>query len=162
VEKLGSVGKLVTLVMCAHLIVLFGCDGVIYHRDLQVARPTLFFDPVRAEGEFIRQKLGYLPGLTEAFIAGLATKLAQSETTVLEEGIEFGLSATRRLAGAGLMLSTNPFHVPVYPVHEVMDGLCQDEGLLRFSIPSNDIGSGANRNWSILDYTVGDPAEVAR
>lgn len=161
VEQLGSVGRLLSLATCAHLIVLFGCDGVIYHRGLQASRPTLFFDSGCAEGEFVRKNMGYFPGLTEAFVAGLASKLSESETGV-EEGIEFGLCAARRLAKIGLIQSANFPKVPVYPVSTVMRNLCPAENVLRFSIPSDEIGSGVSCNWSILDHTIGDPAETAR
>ncbi|TAQ89075.1 hypothetical protein B7494_g2586 [Chlorociboria aeruginascens] len=98
VENLGSNGKLDTLVTCANLIVLFGCDGVIYHRGRQMLEPTLFFDPLSAEGRFIRRNIGPVPGLVEAFIAGLATKIAQSPEAPLDDGIKYGFSAARHLA----------------------------------------------------------------
>jgi hypothetical protein len=158
VEQLGSVGKLVTLVTCAHLIVLFGCDGVIYRRGLQAYRPILFFDPRSTEGEFYRQNLGSFPGIAEAFIAGFATKLLQ--TGQLEDGIDAGLCAARRLAGVGLV--KGPINAPEYPLSKTMHDLRQDKNLIRLSIPSDAISSGSSPNWSLLDHLMGDPAEVAR
>lgn len=163
VEQLGSVSTLVTLVTCAHLIVVFGCDGVIYHRGRQVAQPTLFFDPRCMEGDFAKQNIGIVPGLNETFVAALALKLVSSEGN-LEECIELALSAVRRLASRGLNLDIKTLDTPQpkYPLHEIMDDLSADENILKFSIPSNIIGSGVDQNWSILDHTIGDPTEVAR
>ncbi|KAJ8124098.1 hypothetical protein ONZ43_g103 [Nemania bipapillata] len=73
VEKIGTNGKLDTLITCANLIVLFGCDAAIFHRGRQMAEPKLIFDPLRTEGAFTRQHLGEFPGLIETFIGGFAS-----------------------------------------------------------------------------------------
>lgn len=165
-EQLGSVGRLVTLVTCAHLIVLFGCDGVIYHHGRQAARPTLFFDPLCGEGEFFRRNLGYVPGIAEAFVAGFAKTLVRlDQLQNIDNSIEFGLVAARRLARRGLSISDPASsQAPGYDVVKIMRNLDDDgtEKLIRFSIPSDEIGRGSERNWSLLDRTIGDPAEVAR
>jgi len=159
VEKLGSLGRLSMLVTCAHLIVLFGCDGVIYHRGREMVQPILFFDPLCAEGEFIRRNLGYFPGLPEAFVCGLATELAQSPEASLDKGIKSGFSAARRLAKLGFR--NGVIHDwPRYPVVDVMQNRLQSEHLATLSIPSETIARGAN--WSILHQNIGDPVEVAR
>jgi hypothetical protein len=149
VEKLGSVGSLVTLVTCAHLIVLFGCDGVIYHRGLQASKPVLFFDPLRAEGEFIRQNLGYIPGVTEAFVAGFAKALVEDKNLGFENSIRSGFWAARRLARLGLSMNTPDPDTPplIYDASQIMSNTNQDkaeEKLLRFSIPSNHIVQGSS------------------
>ena len=160
VEKLGSNGKLDTLVTCANLIVLFGCDGVIYHRGRQMGEPTLFFDPLSVEGEFFRRNIGYFTGLPEAFIGGLATKLAQCPETALDNRIKLGFSAARRLAKLGFR-NTEVHDWPKYPVSEVMQKLLPDETLVTLSIPSESISRGDTRHWSILHHNIGDPVEVA-
>ncbi|KAI9866751.1 MAG: hypothetical protein M1813_000693 [Trichoglossum hirsutum] len=160
VEKLGSNGKLDTLVTCAHLIVLFGCDGIIYHRGRQMVEPTLFFDPFNTEGRFIRRNIGYLPGLTEAFIGGLATKIAQSPETDLDEGIKFGFSAARRLAKLGFR-NDHIHQWPRYPSVDIMQNLTSDEDLITLSIPSESISRGDTSYWSILHHNIGDPVQIA-
>ncbi|RHZ65258.1 hypothetical protein CDV55_107353 [Aspergillus turcosus] len=169
VERLGSVGKLVPLATCAHLIVLFGCDGAIYHRGSRVAKPVLLFDPLSSEGEFLQKNLGETPGLSEAFVAGLTYGLIQSPELSVENGIDFGLRAARRLAVAGLADPGNevPALSTIYRATEVMGDekttMTKRDDLVRFVIPSDDIARGScGENWSLLDHTIGDPAEVAR
>ncbi|RYN53067.1 hypothetical protein AA0117_g13353 [Alternaria alternata] len=163
VAQLGSVGKLVTLATAAHLIVLFGCDGVIYHRGDRISRPRLFFDPLRAEGEFKKQYSGDIPGVAEAFIAGFSKEFAANGNWNMEESIEEGLRTARRLVKNGLALSCTP--QDVYNIEEIMghDSSPQDEKekLLRFSIPSDVISKG-RPEWSILEQVVGQPEEIAR
>lgn len=166
VERLGSVGKLVPLATCAHLVVLFGYAGVIYHQGSRVSKPVLLFDPLSSEEELVQKDLGQIPGLSETFVAGLVNGLIQSPELSVEKGIEFGLRAARRLAVLGLADPGNevPSLSTVYRVTEVMEEtVTQRDKLIRFVIPSDDIARGScGENWSLLDYTIGDPAEVAR
>ncbi|KPM38527.1 hypothetical protein AK830_g8045 [Neonectria ditissima] len=167
VEKLGSSGKLVTLVTCAHLIVRFGCDGVIYHRGLQAAKPYLVFDPQCVEGEFYRQHLGSIPGEAETFVAGFAQGFIHSNELSIERGIESGLWATRRLSRYGLTIKEDsPGSArSIYQSSVLMNNLGKgehDDKLLALSIPSDSIASGSEHSWSLIDHLVGDPAEVAR
>jgi len=161
VEKLGSNGKLDTLVTCAHLIVLFGCDGAIYHRGRDMIEPTLFFDPLNAEGGFLRTlEMTPPPGLAEAFIAGLATKVAQFPNATLDDGIRFGLTTMRRFAKLGFR--DHVLHGwPRCPTNEVMETTADDKSLITLSIPSEDIASGKTSRWSILHHNSGDPVQVA-
>jgi len=161
VEHLGSIGTLVSLVTCAHLIVVFSCDGVIYHRGRKTTQPVLFFDPKYTEGDFVRQNLGDVPGLLEAFVAGMAIKLVGTKVDV-EECVQLGLAAARRLASYGFVVDAKTSNKPEQPIGKIMSNLSPDKNVLRFPIPSDVIGSGEEPNWSILDYTVGDPANVGR
>ncbi|KAF7551217.1 hypothetical protein G7Z17_g5170 [Cylindrodendrum hubeiense] len=166
VEKLGSSGKLVTLVTCAHLVVRFGLDGVIYHRGLQAAKPFLTFDPECVEGEFCRKTLGSVPGVAEAFVAGFSKGLIESNDLSIEQGIKYGMWAARRLSRQGLTVKDPEGSDPsIYQTPVIMDGLGhnkKDDELLSLSIPSDSIASGSEHSWSLIDHLVGDPAEVAR
>jgi hypothetical protein len=166
VERLGSAGKLVSLATCAHLVVLFGCAGVIYHQGSRVSKPVLWFDPISSEEEFLQKNLGQIPGLAETFVAGLVNGLIRSPELGVEHGIEFGLQAARRLAVLGLADPGNevPSLSTVYRATEVMgETTAKMDKLIRFVIPSDDISRGScGENWSLLDHTMGDPAEVAR
>ncbi|KAF2099788.1 hypothetical protein NA57DRAFT_14346, partial [Rhizodiscina lignyota] len=160
VRNLGAIGKLVTLVTCPHLIVVFGCDGVIYHRGLDVLKPILFFDPLRTEGEFYRQNVNYVPGVMEAFVAGFATLLVQSDEAKYENCIADGFRTARRLARNGM--SPHEYHRSIYDTSVIMEHTMDNEDtLIRFEIPSDDIGKGEH-NWSLLDFVIADSVEVAR
>lgn len=152
IHKLGSVGSLVSLVTCAHLIVLYGCDGAIYHRGSRADQPTLFFDAKCTEGDFAQQHPGSEHVYTQAFFLGLALELTANVadgvgdlSTAIEAGIMSGLYVSR-LSQTPHSESQKSRYTPIS----------------RFSIPSNDLSSGSNPNWSILDYVTGDPVEVAR
>ncbi|KIW29917.1 uncharacterized protein PV07_05702 [Cladophialophora immunda] len=159
VEKLGSNGQLDTLATCANLLVLFGCDGVIYHRGREMNEPTLFFDPLGVEGRFYRVHVGPVPGVVEAFIGGLATKLACRES--LNEAIKFGFITARRLAKLGFTASKVPGW-PRYPISSIINkNTLTEETPTTLEIPSESISRGDNRRWSILHHNIGDPVQVA-
>lgn len=166
VERIGSVGRLVSLATCPHLIVRFECAGAIYHRGAQMAKPILFFDPLSVEGEFCRRNSGYIPGVSDAFVAGFTTGLIQSSGLSIDEGINRGLHATRQLVAGGLAMpgAISSPATPLANVYQAAKVLRTPEKskLIRFEIPSDNIARGSDPNWSLLDYMVGDPAEVAR
>lgn len=160
VRNISVVGSLVTLVTCPHLIVMFGCDGIIYHRGLDVLKPVLFFDPLRTEYEFFNQNLKYVPGVMEAFVAGFAKALVQSDQVVYEDCIKTGFETSRRLARKGIS-SPGPNRL-LYDVSAIMDGREMNaDVLIRIDIPTDEIGKG-KQNWSLLDFVIADSAEVAR
>lgn len=162
VQQLGSVNELVSLSTCPHLIIVFGCDGVIHHRRLDVSKPTLFFDPLRSEGDFFRENLKFVPGVMEAFVAGFAKTLIQSNEMNFANSIEAGFQAARKLARNGISI-----HGPkasLYDAAAIMTAF-KDTGqdaLTKIDIPSDVIGRGDEDNWSLFDYLIGDSAEVAR
>jgi hypothetical protein len=162
VEKLGSNGKLDTLATCANLLVLFGCDGVIWHRGREMSEPTLFFDPLSVEGRFTRRNIGPHPGIAEAFIGGLATKVAQSPPrSELYESIKLGFITARRLAKLGFR--NHELHDwPRYPFSAIMEKtILPEEAPNTLDIPSESISAGDKRHWSILHHNIGDPVQVA-
>jgi hypothetical protein len=121
VEKLGSNGKFNTLATCANLVVRFGCAGVIYHRGREIGDPTLFFDPLGVEGRFTRQHIGPVPGIAEAFIGCLATKVAQSTLrSLLRQSIKLGFITERRLAKIRFT-NRELGNCPRYPFSEIME-----------------------------------------
>lgn len=163
VSNLGSNGQLDTLVTCAHLIVLFGCDGVIYHRGRQMVQPTLFFDPQSEEGGHER-RYGGIPGYMEAFVANLTAEIAESPDMNIENAIRRGLGGARRLTRMGYR-STDLHEWPKYPVSEIMrrdDDLQSDKSaLITISIPAESISQGKYGEWSILQHNIGDPVLMA-
>lgn len=160
VLNLSANGRLDTLMTCAHLIVLFGCDGAIYHQGRGNTKQTLFFDPSRTEGDFVKGR--WMPGLTEAFIARLTSHLAQKSHATLDKGIMMGLHAARRLVKEGIH-GQGTKACPAYPVMSVMEDPGQIQSILSITIPSEDICGGANPDWSILgSLPESDAIEIAR
>ncbi|KAI1075542.1 hypothetical protein F5B20DRAFT_378838 [Whalleya microplaca] len=171
VEKIGTNGKLDTLVTCANLIVLFGCDAAIYHRGRQMAEPILIFDPLRTEGSFTRHNLGDLPGLIEIFIGGFVTFIGhemthQHKRTMKDfvDGIQFGMRTMRRFAELGFK-NDGMQHWPVYPhTTDMIRGQLPADLLITFTIPSETIASRSHltgRKWSILHDNIGDAVQAA-
>ncbi|OKL56795.1 hypothetical protein UA08_07776 [Talaromyces atroroseus] len=157
IHQLGSIGNFVTLATCPHLIVLFGCDGAIYHRGREAARPVLVFDPKGNEGDFVRRHLGPVPGLNEAFVAGFAASLAKNGQSSMLESIKRGLGAMRRLGRQGLVAFSN--------AHELIGELTRDDEsreFIQFNVPSDDIARGCDDQWSILEHAVGDVSQLAQ
>lgn len=151
VRNIGAVGSLVTLVTCPHLIVVFGCDGLIYHRGLDVLKPVLFFHPPSNE------HVKCIPGFMETFVAGFARALVESaEVTGYEDCIRAGLQASRRLGRSGLSPQG-----PIYDASVIMTEVTGEDALVRFDIPSDDLGKG-EQNWSLLDSMIAEYGEVAR
>lgn len=146
VLNLNPSGKLATLATCAHLVVLFGCDGAIYRHGQGDEKQILFFDPSRTEGDYVKGR--WVPGMTEAFIAGMTSHLAQQLHEPPEKSIILGFHAARRLVKEGIH-SQGTKACPACPVELVMEDL-RPKDLLSITIPSEDICSGANSDWSIL------------
>lgn len=157
VEKLGSNGKLDTIVTTANLIVLFGCDGVIYHRGQDMSEPLLIFDPLGQEGQFSNENIGNGSALVEAFVGGFAANLAQAPERFLDKAVRSGLSTARRLARTGLRLEISG---PKYPIHTITSDF-EPEILESLIIPSKTIVKGGSSEWSILHHNIGDPVQVA-
>ncbi|KAF2012897.1 hypothetical protein BU24DRAFT_484764 [Aaosphaeria arxii CBS 175.79] len=160
VRNLGAIGRMVTLATCPNLIVVFGCDGIIYHRGLDVLKPILIFDPSRTEGEFYQQNLQYVPGVMEAFVAGFAKSLVQSDIADYEDCIAKGFQTARNLARNGI--SVNEANSSIYDASKIMELPSNGEDpLIRLEIPSDDIGKG-DESWSLLDSIIADSGEIAR
>ncbi|KAI0870019.1 hypothetical protein GGS24DRAFT_126394 [Hypoxylon argillaceum] len=158
VRNIGAVSSLVTLVTCPHLIVLFGCDGLIYHRGLDVLKPVLFFDPLSTDGEFFNPSRKHNPGITEAFIAGFASALVQSDDEMnYEDCIKAGFQTSGRLARTALSPNPSIYDAPAIMTPARSDG----DTLIRLDIPSDEIGKGEH-HWSLIDFVIADSGEVAR
>ncbi|EYE96795.1 uncharacterized protein EURHEDRAFT_339470 [Aspergillus ruber CBS 135680] len=152
-------GKLATLATCAHLVVLFGCDGAIYRQGGGDHKQTLVFDPSRTEEDYIRGR--WVPGITEAFIAGMTSHLAQQPHPGLDGSMIPGLQAARLLVAEGIH-SQSTKACPIHPVQLVMEDI-GPKGLLSITIPSEDIYGGTNPDWSILhSLPESDAFEIAR
>ncbi|CAH0016461.1 unnamed protein product [Clonostachys rhizophaga] len=158
VMQLACNGQLDTLVACAHLIVLFGCDGVIHYQGHSKASPILYFDSERAEGEFMQTCPGGMIGLSTAFTTGLAIALATKpeDAHCIDTGIRNGFAAARFMARKGFEFRENESS-PDYPL--IGRSIDPEKGLSHVLIPVEKIISGSG--WTILDDIIGAPEEVA-
>ncbi|KAJ3469896.1 hypothetical protein MRS44_003961 [Fusarium solani] len=174
VQHIASNGRLDTLVSCAHLIIRFDCDGIIYYQGRTADPPTLYFDSENAEGDFIQSHSGPMAGLSTAFTAGLVSSLAKtfdsatsnesnqlddSIGTAIREGVLVGLRNARRLASTGFRRNTTD-NEPDYPSLEVVEDPSSQEKIASVRVPVTRISQGSP--WSILLDVMGDPAEIAR
>lgn len=84
---------------CKHLIVLFGIEGAIYYKNEGMPEAYLYFLPSACEGDFNRDHIGTMYGITSAFVAGLTAVIAETETSELSaqigQGIREGMLAIR-------------------------------------------------------------------
>lgn len=159
VLNLGANSKLATLVTCAHLVVLLGCDGAIYRQGQGDNRQVLFYDPSGTEGGHVNGR--WVPGVTEAFIAGITSCLAHQPQATLDKGIISGLHAARRLVAEGIH-SQGTNACPAHPVELVMEN-SGPNSILSTTMPSEDICGGANPDWSILaSLPESDAIDIAR
>ena len=157
VRQLASNGRLDTLVTCAHLLVRFGCEGVIHHRGRSDHPPVLYFDPRHAEGEFAEAYAGAMVGTTAAFTAGLAAALADDPEGGMDRGVRAGMAAARHLAATGFQ--ADEAGTPVYPLAGAFSGQAGPP-VTAMPLPRARIVQGAA--WSILDDVLGDPVAAAR
>lgn len=155
VRQLASNGRLDTLVTCAHLLVRFGCEGVIHHRGRGDQPPVLFFDPRHAEGEFAEAHAGAMVGTTAAFTAGLAAALADDPD--MDRAVRAGMAAAHHLAATGFQADADGR--PDYPRAAVFAAPSHPP-VIALSLPRARIVQGAA--WSILDDVLGDPLAAAR
>lgn len=157
VRQLASNGRLDTLVTCAHLLVRFGCEGVIHHRGRSDQPPVLYFDPRHAEGEFGEAHAGAMVGTTAAFTAGLAAALADDPDDDMDRAVRAGMAAAQHLAATGFQADAEGR--PVYPLADAFSAQARPP-VIAMPLPRARIVQGAA--WSILDDVLGDPAAAAR
>ncbi|GFF40956.1 hypothetical protein IFM51744_04642 [Aspergillus udagawae] len=146
-----------SLIFCPHLIVLFGCEGVIHCKEGKES--TLFFDPKNAEGDFASHYSRGMVDVTGAFIAGLASSISKKQDIdgVLPSAIRQGLTSARRLVEEGF-ISRND-RTPDYPVEQVMAEGGQTYTISSIRIPREHSNPSP---WSIFLNLMGDTTEIAR
>lgn len=91
---------------CRHLIVTFGLEGAIYYNNTETPEATLFFFPYEFEGDFIRDDLGSMYGLTSCFVAALAGTISNGDEIdklieLICDGIKEGMVASRKYFDTG-------------------------------------------------------------
>lgn len=100
--------KLIPLLKCENLVVLFGIDGAVYFRKKAGAmKATLVYDPVEMEDGYKSRYSGRMQGKYIAFAAAMAGEIADGQKNGIElnesikRGVRKGLAASRRLLANG-------------------------------------------------------------
>ncbi len=105
VWQLSNNPNLSFLSACRHLIVLFGLEGIIYYKNSSFPEAYLYFLPYECEGDFARNDLGKMTGITSAFVAGLSAVIAGEESddlsTIIPQGIHKGMIVIRKYFDLG-------------------------------------------------------------
>ncbi|WP_378954797.1 RyR domain-containing protein [Pelosinus sp. sgz500959] len=120
VWQINNSPNLAFLAQCRHLIVLFGLEGAIYHRNDGVAESRLYFLPYEFEGGSVADSQGKMSGFTSCFVAGIARSIVlghesnEEIVTSIGEGIREGIVATQKyfIAGFGKKIEEDPFPHP--------------------------------------------------
>ncbi|MBC8015323.1 MAG: Ryanodine receptor Ryr [Sporomusaceae bacterium] len=120
VWQLNNSPNLAFLAQCRHLIVLFGLEGAIYHRNDGVTESRLYFLPYAFEGGSIAESQGKMSGFTSCFVSGIARSIVlghdsnEEMAASISEGIREGIVATQKyfIAGFGKKIDEDPFPSP--------------------------------------------------
>ena len=139
---------------CRHLIVLFGLEGAIYYKNGSIPEAYLYFLPFEFEGDFARNSMGRMYGLTSAFIAGIALVIAQGETeelaSLIPPSIREGIYTVRKYFDVGF--GENPSCCP-FPNPQTFAPTANDAALLDYvqdvRIPIT-LSRDDQDNWYIL------------
>jgi hypothetical protein len=91
-----------SLANCKHVIILLGVEGAIHYKKGETPESKLYFLTYEFEGDFIKEELGKMYGLTSCFVAGLARNIVSGiqNGDILEhsisEGIREGIVAAQK------------------------------------------------------------------
>ncbi|PIG79605.1 hypothetical protein AARAC_001465 [Aspergillus arachidicola] len=147
-----------------HLIVRFGCDGVIHCKTNKCNELSLYYANSKfVEGDYVQQNSGKMNGEATAFTAGLAHKLAEdknmeAEDKKMEAAISYGMKAACRLVRKGFEHDNSRFQYP---------DISKDDDHLQISMPltidTAKISDAETGRWSILtmdDTSTSGPSEM--
>jgi hypothetical protein len=125
VWQMASNPILLPLANCSNLVVRFGLEGAIhYMRKGGRVESHLYFDPAAIEDGFRDKYQGDMQGLSSAFTAVLAARIAGSYAEgedifeAMGEGVRDGLLASRRLFRHGF---GNNVHQPDIPYSRIIN-----------------------------------------
>jgi len=144
---------------CSNLVVRFGLEGAIHcSRKGGKIESHLYFDPSTIENGFRDKYPGDMQGLSSAFTAALAARIAlRSEdgkekelSEAVSEGVRDGILASRQLFRQGF---GNKVNQPEYPSREIFESVKQKEldSIADIIIPNPSAAETADPNfWCIL------------
>jgi len=142
---------------CLNLVVRFGLEGAIHcSRKGGKVESRLFFDPSAIEDGFGERYPGDMQGLSSAFTAALAARIASLSaegkelSEAVSEGVRNGILASRQLFRQGF---GNKMNQPDYPAKEIFETVKQKEldSIAEIIIPNPSAAETADPNfWCIL------------
>lgn len=136
--------KLVELKECKNLIVRFGIDGAILYQNKRDIKARLFYDSQVSEGGYEDKIQGTMQGYGCAFVAAVASCIAQNGLDKLDEIVQNGIISTRRLLDHGFGKTSSQ---PEYPIDEIFGDYDKDKSIYKIDIPVNS----KNNSWTILE-----------
>lgn len=156
------------LAQCRHLIVLFGMEGAIYHKNEEALESRLYFLPYEFEGGSIADSQGKMSGITSCFVAGIARSIVlgtennEEIATSIGEGIREGIAATQRYFIEGLGKNIGEDSFPSSGIFaENENDFIYKEYVQDVAIPSCD-DTGSDSYWYILkDKSSNNLADIA-
>ncbi|KAE8343408.1 hypothetical protein BDV24DRAFT_161455 [Aspergillus arachidicola] len=154
-----------------HLIVRFGCDGVIHCKTNKCNELSLYYANSKfVEGDYVQQNSGKMNGEATAFTAGLVHKLAEdkdmesedkdmeAEDKKMKAAISSGMKAACRLVRKGFEHGNSRFQYP---------DISKDDVHLQISKPltidTAKISDAETGRWSILtmdDTSTSGPSKM--
>ena len=106
---------------CTNLVVRFGLEGAIHYTLVgECATARLYFDPTMSEGDFMHNYPGKMQGISSAFVAALAARIAVQcgrgdlLSDAVGRAVRDGLNASRELVRRGFG-NDEPERGPEYP-----------------------------------------------
>ena len=156
VWQMASNPILLPLANCSNLVVRFGLEGAIhYKRKGSRIESRLYFDPTMIEDGFKDRYPGEMQGLSSAFVATLAARIADSDTKEEDiydttgEGVRNGILASRRLFRHGF---GNNVLQPDYPNEEFFNAQEKEpDNIADIVVPNPTVPEPADPNfWCIL------------
>jgi hypothetical protein len=159
VWQMASNPKLLLLANCGNIVVRIGLEGAIhYMRKGNKVESRLYFDPATIEDGFKVKYPGEMQGLSSAFVAALAVKIADSIANGKEffdavgEGVRNGLADSRRLFKYGF---GNTIYQPAIPGPEFFREK-ESDVLVDVVVPNPTVSEPADPNfWCILKEAKG-------
>ena len=138
------------LAACKNLIVRFGLDGAIHYTNTDgKINASLYYDPNFGEDGYKEQHEGDMQGVTAAFVAAFAAKIAKEGLKGTENGICEGIQKSRQLLKLGF---GDAKAEPSYPISKLFDSKSEQNSICEVTIPDfKNKASGKKNNWRILE-----------
>ena len=148
--QMASNRDLIPLAKCHNLIVRFGLDGAIHHKNSgAIAETQLYYDPLHAEGDYSENYNGGMVGLASAFVAAITACILKHGLNGIGRGIRNGILSSRRLLKSGFVKKNN---LPDYPYKDIFKFSKDDPRIADILIDSSGIENSADTEfWTILN-----------